>query len=103
MFRRSAASSRPSLLQERLGRLVRDVRDAPTGRDVEQVDGQPPDLRVMALLVELRTAGKRGSESGATEELGPEFSRYSREFYNLAPDRQPLALQVLLRSRRQEL
>ena len=57
---------------------------------------------VMSLLVELRTAAKRGNESSAAQKLGPEFSKYLADFYELSSEHQSPVLEAFLQSRRLE-
>ena len=73
--------------ERRLKYLVRDALDRPaSGSGPAEAVGS--DLDVMAVLVELRAAARRGSESTSAVRLGPDFSRYLGEFYNL-PGRAP--------------
>lgn len=102
-FRRSAPREQPAAAEPpkyRLEQLVRVTRDRPTLVSAEPGFAEQSD--VMALLVELRAAGKRGHESPAARELGSEFNRYLGAFYNLPPELQAPAIEGLLRSRQAE-
>lgn len=103
-FRKGGPKQPPSSSppKHRLDRLVREARDRPLSlapEDVVVTSGEPD---VMALLVELRAAGKRGHESAAAQRLGPEFNRYLGAFYNLPPELQAPAVSGLYRSRQAE-
>lgn len=102
-FRRSAPREQPTSAEppkHRLEQLVRVTRDRPTLVAVEPGLAEQSD--VMAVLVELRAAGKRGHETPAAAELGPEFNRYLGAFYNLPSELQAPAIEGLLRSRQAE-
>ena len=105
-FRKKPPQEQPASSTEppkhRLARVVREARDRPSLVPLEAgaATGQQSD--VMALLVELRAAGKRGHESGAAQKLGPEFNRYLGAFYNLPPELQAPAIEGLLRSLQRE-
>lgn len=101
-LRRSPDRPARELFEQRLKLLVRDRRDQPGGQEAmaQNVTGVEQDL--IALLVELRTAAKRGSVPAAAEKIGVEFAHYLREFYSLPAELQPLAIQALLESSHQE-
>ena len=102
-FRKSAPKQQPASAEppkHRLAQIVREARDRPTIMPHEPGVAEQSD--VMALLVELRAAGKRGHESAAARDLGPEFNRYLGAFYNLPPELQAPAIEGLLRSRQRE-
>ena len=106
MFRRASRAAEPgvtpSLLQERVKRLVGEARDRPTGFGASENGSGTGDLDVMALLVELRAAARRGAEPTAAGRLGSEFARYLGEFYNLQSELQAPVIETLLLSQRAE-
>lgn len=104
MFRKKNKPERPTseLFDRRLKSLVRDTRDRPSSRGLVETSDGGEELDVMALLVELRAAAKRGSEPTGAKALGPEFGRYLGEFYNLPSEQQPYVIEALLRCRKQE-
>lgn len=106
MFRRASRAAEPrqspGLLQERLKRLVGEARDRPTGLSAAENGSSTGAQDIMALLVELRAAARRGAEPTAAARLGSEFTRYLGEFYNLQPELQAPAIETLLLSQQAE-
>jgi tetratricopeptide (TPR) repeat protein len=85
-----------------LTKVVRETRDRSPIGPVDEGAASGQESEVMALLVELRTASRRGTEAAGSERLGPEFQRYLGAFYNLPPELQVPAISGLVESARRE-
>jgi tetratricopeptide (TPR) repeat protein len=88
--------------EQRLKLLVRDKLDAAAEQDLDGSGAPTRASDVMGLLIELRTAARRGSEPVAAARIGPEFSSYLKQFYALPAELQPSAIDAMVKSRRHE-